>query len=230
MTLSYLNDFFSLFYPRLCNACNKALIKEEQCICSFCKYQLPKTRFHLERENQLTRVFWGRVNIETATSLLYYHKGSMVQNLIHRFKYKGKKDIGVYLGNMLGSYLKDSPLWQPADVIVPVPLHEKKFHQRGFNQSEVFATGLSEIFKKPMLKNNLIRISHTQTQTRKTRFKRWENVSTVFDLRNPDDLRGKNVLIVDDVVTTGSTLESCCEKILSIQGTRVWVATIAMAY
>ncbi len=226
----YLSDFFSLFYPRLCNACNKGLIKEEQCICSFCKYQLPKTLFHLERENQLTHIFWGRVNIETATSLLYFQKGSMVQNLIHKFKYKGKKDIGIYLGNMLGSSLKVSPLWQPVDLIVPVPLHKKKLQQRGFNQSEIFATGLSDTFGKPVLKNNLIRIFHTQTQTRKTRFKRWENVRTVFAIRNPAEFRGKNVLIVDDVVTTGSTLEACCEKILSIKGTKVWVATIAMAY
>ena len=226
---AYIQDFFSLFYPRLCHSCKKALVKNEECLCSFCHFHLPLTNLHLERENSLTRIFWGRVEIETATALFYFQKGGNVQNLIHQFKYKGKKDIGNYLGQMLAGKLKDNPIWQPVDIIVPVPMHRKKKHKRGFNQSEVIAGGMKEILRKPLTANNLVKIDKTETQTRKTRFKRWENVESVFHVKNPEAFRGKNILIVDDVVTTGSTLEACCQKIKEIRGTRIWVATLAMS-
>ncbi len=227
--LNYTRDFFSLFYPRLCNGCNKALIREEECICSYCRFELPFTHFHKYRENPMSQIFWGRVDIETAAALLYFQKGSKVQNLIHRFKYKGKREIGIYLGQILGHRLRDHPVWQPVDIIVPVPLHQKKQQKRGYNQSEVFGRGISSSFKKPVVINNLVRIIRTDTQTRKTRFKRWENVETVFHVKDPDSFRGANILLIDDVVTTGSTLEACAQKLKEIKGVRVWVATIAMS-
>ncbi|MFW5687505.1 MAG: ComF family protein [Bacteroidota bacterium] len=177
----------------------------------------------------MSQIFWGRVDIETAAALLYFQKGSKVQNLIHRFKYKGKREIGIYLGQILGHRLRDHPVWQPVDIIVPVPLHQKKQQKRGYNQSEVFGRGISSSFKKPVVINNLVRIIRTDTQTRKTRFKRWENVETVFHVKDPDSFRGANILLIDDVVTTGSTLEACAQKLKEIKGVRVWVATIAMS-
>lgn len=177
----------------------------------------------------MTQVFWGRIDIETATALFYFQKGGKIQHLIHQFKYKGKTDVGIYLGRMLGRQLKDHPLWEPIDMIVPVPLHERKKHARGYNQSEVFGMGLTSTFKRPMVVNNLVRVTKTDSQTRKSRFRRWENVESVFEVKNPEAFRGKNILLIDDVVTTGSTLEACAGKLLQIKGVRVWLATIAMS-
>lgn len=225
----YAADFLSLFYPRLCNGCKRALIQDEECLCSFCRYELPFTKIHNDRENSMSQVFWGRVDIETATALFYFQKGGKVQNLIHQFKYRGKTEIGIYLGKLLGRQLKNHPVWEPVDVIVPVPLHEKKQFKRGFNQSEVFGRGIRETFGRPMITDNLVRISRTGTQTRKARFKRWENVETVFSIKTPDTFRGKNVLLIDDVITTGSTLEACAQKLKAVKGVKVWLATIAMS-
>ncbi len=226
---SYVHDFWSLFYPRLCYSCHKALIREEETICSFCRFELPRTRMHKERENAMSRIFWGRVDVETATALFYFQKGGKVQQLIHQFKYRGRKDIGIFLGKQLALEIKNNPLWEPVEIIVPVPLHPKKKHKRGFNQSEVFGRGLSAGLNKPMIANNLVRVTKTSSQTRKSRFKRWENVETVFQLNKPEDLKGKNILLIDDVVTTGSTLEACAHKLKEVKGTRVWVATLAMS-
>lgn len=224
----YFFDLFSLFYPRLCYTCNKALITDEECICSFCSFQLPRTDLHKERENNLTRIFWGRVDIETATALFYFQKGGKVQKLMHQLKYKGKKDVGNYLGRMLGSRIKENPLWDPIDIIVPVPMHPKKQHKRGYNQSEIIAEGVSQVLQKPLVVHKLIKAEKTDTQTRKTRFRRWENVETVFQVRDPEVFRSKNILLIDDVITTGSTLESCAQKLKDIKGTRIWMASLAM--
>jgi ComF family protein len=222
-------DFFSLFYPRICHACQKALIREEECICSFCRFELPLTNLYKERVNPLSKIFWGRIDIETATALFYFQKGGKIQILIHQFKYKGKTGVGIYMGQMLGFQLKGHPIWEPVDVIVPVPLHKSKMKKRGFNQSEIFGRGLSMAFEKPMVTDNLVRITRTDTQTRKSRFRRWENVETVFHINHPGFFAGKNVLLIDDVVTTGSTLEACAAQLKNIKGVRVWIATIAMA-
>lgn len=226
---SYFSDLLSLVYPRLCNSCQRALISEEECICSFCRFHLPQTRLHKEYDNALTQIFWGRLPIETATALFYFQKKSKVQNLIHQFKYKGKKDIGVYLGKILGHQLTESVYYDKIDLIVPVPLHQEKQHKRGFNQSEIIARGLAFSLKKPLKNNNLIRITKTDTQTRKSRFKRWKNVETVFHVRKPDEFKNKNILLVDDVITTGSTLEACGQKLLEIEGSKLWLVTLAMA-
>jgi len=225
--MEYVGDFLSLFYPRLCNGCRKALIKDEECLCTYCRFELPQTDFYDDRENPVSKIFWGRADIEIATSLFYFQKGGKVQSLIHQFKYKRKTEIGIYLGKMLGRQLKDHPVWEPIDVIVPVPLHAKKQYKRGFNQSEVFGRGIGSVFGRPVSVNNLARISKTDTQTRKSRFRRWENVETVFHVNKPEEFRGKHILLIDDVVTTGSTLEACAQKLKEIKGVRVWIATIA---
>jgi ComF family protein len=225
---TFTTDFLSLFYPRLCHACQKALVGSEECLCSFCHFHLPQTHLHKERENSVTRILWGRVDVETATSLFYFQKGGKVQKLIHQFKYKGKRDIGLYLGKLLGHQLRESPLWEPVDVIVPVPMHPRKQYRRGFNQSEIFARGIGETLNRPLLRNKLVKVDKTDTQTRKTRFRRWENVEGVFQVNDPEAFRGKNILLVDDVITTGSTLEACASKLKEIKGTRLWIATIAV--
>jgi ComF family protein len=222
-----INDFLAMIFPKVCYACGKSLFKKEECICLYCLYHLPKTNFHLHHDNPVIKLFWGRVNIFSAAALFSFSKGGKVQHLIHQLKYKGKKEIGISLGKFYGNELKQSPLFAPAEVVVPVPLHPKKLKKRGYNQSEMFAQGIAEAMKINIPKEALIRTRASETQTKKSRFARWKNVEEIFSVTVPDALKGKHVLLVDDVVTTGSTLEACAEKILRVPGTKVSIATLA---
>ena len=177
----------------------------------------------------IARVFWGRVELFSATSYLFFNKGGSVQHLMHSLKYKSQKETGVYLGKLFGKDLLKSPLFNTIDLIIPVPLHPKKFHLRGFNQSEVIASGIGHVMEIPVECNKLIRLVNTDSQTRKSRYSRWENVRSAFGVENPEDISGKHVLLVDDVLTTGATLEACAATLLEIEGTRVSVATLAYA-
>ncbi len=224
----YLKNFFALVYPYTCCACGNLLMADEEHICMYCRLLLPKTRFHRHHENQLTKVFWGRQRIETGTSLYYFHKGSKVQRLIHQFKYRGNTALGFYLGSILGRDIASSSMYEGLKYILPVPLHPKKERKRGFNQSEVIARGIAASISVPCSKELLIRRQETSTQTRKSRFNRWQNVSDVFETPNPSALEDKGVLLVDDVITTGSTLEACTQKLLAVKGVKVWIATLAI--
>ncbi len=227
--ISILDDFLSLIYPRVCASCGNTLYKNERVICTFCNYRLPKTNFHFEKNNPVSEIFWGRVNIESASAYYYFAKGSKIQHLIHQFKYKGKKEIGIFIGKQYGLDLIDSPQFNTVDVVIPVPLHKKKQKQRGYNQSEQFAIGISGSMKIDLDTRLLYRKIASQTQTKKSRFKRWQNVSEIFDVRQTDSLIGKHILLVDDVITTGSTLEACANALFKIPDVRISVAVIALA-
>ncbi|MDR4988087.1 MAG: phosphoribosyltransferase family protein [Bacteroidales bacterium] len=176
----------------------------------------------------MTKIFWGRVCLETGTSLYYFQKGGKVQRVIHQFKYKGNTALGFYLGEMLGRDLRSSGFYEDIDCILPVPLHPKRERMRGFNQSEVIARGIAASMSVPCHPSWLIRKKATATQTRRARFSRWQNVAEVFETPSPELLVNKSVLLVDDVITTGSTLEACAQKLLAVEGVRVWVATLAI--
>jgi ComF family protein len=225
--MSLLNDFFSLFFPRVCQACGATLFKTEEVICTFCNYHLPRTNFHLEQDNWVSRTFWGRTDVFSATALFYFNKGGKVQHLIHRLKYNGEKEIGIFLGKQYGYDLQKSPFFNSVKVVLPVPLHSKKEKKRGYNQSEMFAIGLAQTMQIELVKNNLIKTMATESQTRKSRFKRWENVKEIFVVKDAEKLEGKHVLLVDDVITTGATIESCANTLLKVPGIRVSVAAIA---
>lgn len=227
--MSYFYDFFSLFFPRICSSCENTLLKHEEVLCSYCLHQLPKTHFYSEADNPVCKIFWGRVNIHHASSYYFFAKGSRVQHLLHQLKYKNKKEIGIYTGKLFGLDLKNSEFYSDVDVIIPVPLHPKKQSKRGYNQSEMFAMGLAESFEKKIDTKTLIRTYASQTQTKKSRFKRWENVKEIFALKNYQHLTEKHILLVDDVVTTGATLEACAAMLLNIPGSKVSIATIACA-
>ena len=227
--LNIIGDFFSLIYPRICMACGKNLFRHEKCICSFCLYHLPKTNFHMGIENPLTQLFWGRTSILSAASYYYFYKGGKVQHLIHQLKYKGQKDIGLYLGNIYGKELIKSSFFNSADYIVPVPLHYKKQKKRGYNQSEIFAIGISQSMEITLDAKTLVKKTKTESQTKKSRFNRWENVKEVFELRKFNHLINKHVLLVDDVITTGATLESCVNSLSKISGIKISIATLACA-
>lgn len=224
-----IRDFFSLIFPRICACCGNSLWKKEQVICTSCSHHLPKTDFHLDVDNPVSRLFWGRVTIEGAGAFLSFNKGSRVQSLIHQLKYKGRKDIGVWLGYRYGLALKEAPVFQSVSFIVPVPLHRKKQLKRGYNQSEQVAIGLSDSMKVPVNTQTLVRVKATETQTRKSRFRRWENVKEIFAITAPELFVNKHILLVDDVITTGATLESCILTLATIPGCRVSVASLATA-
>jgi len=193
-------------------------------------YHLPKTNYHEDADNPVIRHFWGKVNISAASSFYFYNKGQKVQKLIHRLKYKGQKEIGLKIGELYGHVLSGNKLFCSVDLIVPVPLHTSRLRTRGYNQSDFFAKGLSTALNVPSDTTLLIRNKKTETQTKKTRFSRWENVSEVFSVTAKTNIEGKHFLLVDDVITTGSTLSACAETLLKHADTKVSIASIAYAY
>jgi len=190
---------------------------------------LPRTNFHLLADNPVSRIFWGRVNIEMASSFLFFSKGNTVQHLMHCLKYKNNKEVGIILGKVYGYELKKTEIYSSVDKIIPVPLHPKKLKLRGYNQSEMISKGLSESMGIPVETEVLIKNTATDSQTHKTRFNRWENVSEVFALQNTEKVENQHLLLVDDVVTTGATIESCTGLLLTIKNVRVSLATLACA-
>lgn len=222
-------DLFSLFFPRYCLGCGEPLTKEEEILCTFCLFHLPRTYFHQDPTNPAARVFWGRVRLDSAASFVFFHKGGNVQELLHQLKYQGKKDIGRYLGRLYAYELSDTQFLSGVDMIIPVPLHPKKLRKRGYNQSLCFAEGLSEISGIPVAGQVLFRKADSATQTKKSRYERWENVEGIFDLRDTEKITGKHILLVDDVITTGATLEACACMLLAKENVRVSVASIAFA-
>ncbi len=224
------NDLLELIYPSLCIACGERLVSQEKFVCMKCWLDLPVTNFHLDPDNNVARLFWGRVKIEQATAFFYYRKGSRYQQLIHFIKYRGLKELGYEAGIRLGDLLSTAVRFNSSELIVPVPLHPKKEKNRGFNQSEWIARGIAVSFNHPVVSDNLYRQVYNPTQTRKDRYGRWQNVEGIFMVRDPGRFEGRHILLVDDVITTGSTLEACASAILKIPGTSVSIATLAVAY
>jgi ComF family protein len=225
--MSFATDFLNIFFPKVCAACGKNLITEENVICFDCLYHIPKTNFSTENENIVERLFWGRVKIEHAASYFYFTKQSAFQKLIHKLKYKNSPEIGVELGRLFGQSLRKSEFYDTIDLIVPVPLHLKRKKWRGYNQSECIAEGLSETMNIPIDESTLYRDTETETQTKKSRIARWENVDNIFKLHNPAKFKNKHILLVDDVVTTGATLEACAHGILKAENAKVSIAVLA---
>jgi ComF family protein len=221
-------DLLWLVYPRLCAACDTPLHTGEECICTFCRFHLPRTGFHRVKDNIVEKRFWGRVPFVAATSFFHFSKGEKVQRLIHRLKYNDVREIGISTGVWMGEELKEEPAFAGADLIVPVPLHARRLHERGYNQSALLAEGLSKSLGKPF-SEAMMRVRATSTQTRKHRYERFENVDRMFAVIDPLSLNNKHILLVDDVITTGSTLIACAECLLEIPGTKISIATMAYA-
>ncbi len=224
--LYYLTE---LIFPRLCVTCGDKLIEQEQWICLYCLHHIPRTNFHLEPENPVAQLFYGRVRIEYATAFFHFSKGSKYQSLLHNLKYKGMKELGAEIGKQFAIDMLQSESFTSVDVICPVPLHPQKEKKRGYNQSWWIASGIAQQMQKHLSDDNLKRITATETQTRKARYERWQNVEGIFELSDPEAFSGKHILLVDDVVTTGSTLEACAQAIISKTDARVSIATLATA-
>ena len=224
----FLLDIAALIYPRICVGCSNTLFKHEQVICNKCYVSLPKTNYHLQKENPIQKTFYGRADIAVASSFLFFQKKGSVQKMMHALKYKGKPEVAQLLGKWYAQDLKKQNTFANYDYIIPVPLHKKRAQKRGYNQSEFFANGLSEVLNIPTLNDVLIKTKFTETQTYKTREERVENTLSSFQVQNSEIIDNKNILLVDDVITTGATTEAC---ILQLQkSARVTVSVISIAY
>jgi len=218
-----------LFFPPICVACGTHLFKKEVEICQMCIRRLPRTHFEKRpHDNFISTLMWGRCKIDLAYALFYYKKGERVQHLLHEIKYRGNRNLGTVLGKQLGKTILKSAV-EKFDAIIPIPLHPRKQKRRGFNQAEVIATGISEVLQIPVNTYNVYRNTHSSSQTKKGRFERWLNVEKIFSIRNQEELSNKHILLIDDVITTGSTLEACVNQISTVEGAKVSVATIACA-
>lgn len=224
-----LNDTIHLFYPHNCTGCGSDLLSKKSLLCVSCIKQLPHTYFELHENNIIEKIFTGRIKLQAAYSQFYFAKGQLLQQLIHRLKYKGDKEIGHYLGSVMGTSILQSPRFSNLDYLIPLPLYADKQFRRGYNQAEVICNGIFESTQVPVMANNVIRTKATETQTKKHRTERWQNVDGSFRILYPEKLTGKNVLLVDDVITTGATLEACGQLLLSIPGITLSFAALAHA-
>ncbi|WP_378179599.1 ComF family protein [Aquimarina sp. SS2-1] len=223
-----LSDLAYLFYPIYCAACDNPLYKNERILCTSCRHKLPLGNFHKVNAKKIEKVFYGRAKIENATSLLVFEKGGLVQNLIHNLKYRGREEIGKELGIWLGHELSQITDYQNIDVIIPVPLHPRRLRERGYNQVEKFGKEIAERLQAKYIDFVLKKNSYNQKQSKNSRLTRWINTSETFGAQNESLLMNKHILIVDDIVTTGATLEACIEVLKGIPGIKISIATMAI--
>jgi len=222
-----LRNIFNIFFPDLCVICEDQLIEGEEVLCISCRSDLPHTNFCEWKNNKVEKSFQGRIPVLAATSLLYYKRKGKVQKMIHQLKYKNQQKVGVLLGNWLSEEIIGSKRFDKIDFIIPVPLHPNKFKKRGYNQVTTFGQTLANRLDSILLENVLIRVSKSKTQTSKNRMERSINVEEKFDLNNPDILNDKHVLLIDDLITTGATLEACCVQLLKVDNIEISIATMA---
>jgi ComF family protein len=222
-------DFYRLFFPKICGGCDVSLVKGEYHLCLHCRTALPFTNFENIKDNPVEKLFIGRVNIEFATSLFFFSQTERVQNILHNIKYNEQKELAIYIGKIFGERLQNNSYLNSVNTIIPVPLHPQKEHLRGYNQSALFAEGMNEVLNLDIQENNLVRIVNTYTQTKKSRLERVENMEKAFTVKNPEKLNNKHVLLIDDVLTTGATLEACALSLTEQANCKVSIATIAYA-
>jgi ComF family protein len=224
------NSLINLFFPKVCVGCKSLIGSNEYVICTSCRHELPLTNHHLNPENEAFKKFYGRIPVETVSAFLYFHKKGMVQEMIHNLKYKGHDEIGTLLGEWYATDLKDCVFLKNIDTIIPVPLHKKRLKERGYNQVTNFGLALSESLKIPLNENILIRKVYSKTQSKKNLLGRIEGIETVFDVTFKEEDTNKHYLLIDDVITTGSTLEACSKALLKIPGTKISIVCMAMAH
>ena len=227
MVPTYLNDFAHLFFPHNCLGCGTDVLENNSLLCAQCFLQLPETGFMDIKDNPIEKIFYGRIKIQAAASAYYFTKDSLLQHLIKQLKYQGNKDVGYYLGKLLGYELMKSPRFNKVDTIVPTPLNTKKEKMRGYNQAAIIADGIASVWNKPVIKDALERKIFTETQTHKDRISRWQTMENVFAVTDKKSLENKHILLIDDIVTTGATLEACGAKILETPGTKLSILTLA---
>ncbi len=225
--LKYLTQ---LIYPNNCICCYNQLVDSEIYVCTTCLLELPVTNFHTLNENDLEKVFWGRVKIEKGIAMFYYKKGGKTAKLLHALKYHNDPEIAYFLGRYYATFLKNFIKENAIDALVAIPLHKHKLRLRGYNQSEMIVKGLQEVLEIENFSEYVLRNKFTETQTKKTRFERNENVSKVFEISNENTFENKHILLIDDVITTGATIESCVNQLTQINNCKVSIGSLAFAH
>lgn len=216
-----------LFFPRHCHGCGSDIISKHQLICIRCQYQLPLTHFEQFPNNPVEKIFWGRIPLTAAASYLYFTKNSVLQNLLHELKYRGNREMGIFLGQQMGLAFKNAPQFSQANGLVALPLFPSKERKRGYNQAALICEGFSAATGIPFLPNAITRTAYTETQTHKNRIERWQNMQGKFEVTDAAALENKKIILIDDVVTTGATLEACGIELLKINGLQLSIATVA---
>jgi ComF family protein len=228
-TTEWLHAFGALFFPHLCAGCGSNNIGRDEAICYRCISHFPKTNFASQPGNPIEKLFWGRIPVSAACSQFYFTRSSTTQSALHALKYKGNKEAGIVMGRLLGYSLQQSDRFSNIDGIVPLPLYPEKEKTRGYNQATVIAKGVQEILKVPLITEAIARNRYTESQTNKNRMERWQNVGGVFSLHKPEVLQAKKILLIDDVITTGASLEACGEVICQAGIKALYIATLAFA-
>ncbi|NJB71228.1 ComF family protein [Saonia flava] len=223
-----LNDVHNILFPPICFGCNAHLIGGEKTLCTICRNQLPLTDYNYNEENPVDRIFYGRVNIKKVNSFLFFTKNGIIKNIIHHLKYKNQEEIGSFFGDWFGQIIKKEGFSAYIDVIIPVPLHKKRLKKRGYNQVALFGKQLAHHLNADYMDNVLIKTANTKTQTKKGRIYRWQQNQNLFELTNSSFLKNKNVLLVDDVITTGATIEACANALHRAENVNIYVATMAV--
>ncbi|RED24734.1 ComF family protein [Flavobacterium cutihirudinis] len=218
-----------MFFPKVCSGCRSVLMTNETVLCTSCRHEMPLTQYHLDAKNEAVKKFYGKIEIEHASAFLYFNKKGIVQELIHNLKYKGHEEIGTVLGHWYAEDLKELKLNNSFEVVIPVPLHPKKFKERGYNQVTAFGKALSESLNLTFDETVLFRKKYSKTQSKKNLLGRSENIESIFDVHFSERNHNKHFLIVDDVLTTGSTLEACSKALLKIPGAKISIVCMAMA-
>lgn len=218
-----------LLFPHVCAGCGSDILSQENILCMRCIASLPETQYELHAANPIEKMFWGRMPLSKATAQFYFTKESLVQHLMHQFKYKGNRELGLQLGIMMGEQLKLSKRFDDVTALVPLPLFPMKEKKRGYNQATVLCQGIASVLKLPVLDKAVTRPQHTETQTKKGRIERWKNVEGKFFINSKESLEGQHILLIDDVITTGATLESCGNELLQIENLKLSVATLCVA-
>ena len=219
-----------LAYPHVCEGCGTDNLQGDHLLCLHCLSSLPSTNFSQYADNLVEKMFWGRMLVHSATALYYFTKESMMQHLVHQFKYNGNKEMSRYLGELMGWALIESKRFTSVDALIPLPLHKSKERLRGYNQSTLLCEGIAKVMGKPVLTDVVVRTEETESQTKKNRIERWENMKGKFRLEDGSAIEGLHVLLIDDVITTGATLEACGREILQAKNVRLSVGTLCFSF
>ena len=224
-----IKNLLNLFFPKVCFGCSQLLSDNEDYLCTQCRHDLPVTNFHFNHDKSVEKIFYGRVKLEQATALLHFEKKSIVQHLLHNLKYKGHENIGLFLGKWLGHELASVEAYKIIDVVIPVPLHKKKLRQRGYNQVAKFGAEIANALNAKYIDNVLVKTTNTKTQVFKKRIARWNSNNEIFTIQNHELIDGKHILLVDDIITTGATIESCVNMLNKAKNVKISVASMAIA-
>jgi len=223
-----IQSVINLFFPKACAGCNSFLLKDEIVICTSCRHEIPLTNHHLSKNNEVFSKFYGRIPLEFASSLMYFHKKGIVQEMIHKLKYKGHQEIGEAIGYWYAEELKNIEELKDVDFIIPIPLHKKRLKERGYNQVTTFGEALSKRWTISFTETILFRNIYSKTQTTKSILGRSEVVENIFGINYNEFHHNKHFLLIDDVITTGSTLEACSRELLKIPGAKISIICMAM--